>query len=32
MKNLRNRIEFFIEWLVTELRDTSKNCTRETKW
>jgi hypothetical protein len=32
MNNLRNKIENFIIWLVKELKETSRNCPRETRW
>lgn len=32
MNNLRNKIEKFIIWLAKQLKETSRNCLRETKW
>jgi len=32
METLRNKIEKFIIWLVKEIKETSLNCPRDTKW
>ena len=32
LNKLRDKIESFIIWLVKELKETSKNCPKETRW